>query len=283
MSGSPADLNNVEATQGEVKLEVAGRWTGHNTGTELSGCVYFHASKTSATDRRRWRFCHRRMSVVRDGEGAMAKRAFVRCPQVTHVEPGKTRVMRNPFPGTITGSRPIESQTFYRMWYWSKSSPAFLSWRVTDLPCGLGQGANLSGPCFPHCKMNELTSRFLPTVLSPFCFFGDSENVYFWNPHLKWNQCHHPVSNQLTDVKGRELERQMVNNWHLEHNFFECRTASQRHSNAILRIGKLLIFQHILPQVISLLLCQSWELKQHFRASRPLLYRLIRIAWEQRK
>lgn len=40
----PADLNNAEATQGEAKLEVAGRWTGHNTGTELSGFVYFHAS-----------------------------------------------------------------------------------------------------------------------------------------------------------------------------------------------------------------------------------------------
>lgn len=42
-SERPAALNNVEATQGEVKLEVAGRWTGHNTGTELSGFVYFHA------------------------------------------------------------------------------------------------------------------------------------------------------------------------------------------------------------------------------------------------
>lgn len=28
---------------------------------------------------------------------------------------------------------------------------------------------------------------------------------------------------------------------------------------------------------------QSWELNQHFRASRPLLYQLIQIAWEQEK
>ena len=50
ISESPADLNNMEATQREVKLEVAGRWTGHNTGTELSGCVYFMPSKPPATD-----------------------------------------------------------------------------------------------------------------------------------------------------------------------------------------------------------------------------------------
>lgn len=43
ISERPADLNNVEATLGEVKLEVAERWTGHNMGTELSGFVYFHA------------------------------------------------------------------------------------------------------------------------------------------------------------------------------------------------------------------------------------------------
>lgn len=154
ISESPADLNNMKATQREVKLEVAERWTGHNTGTELSGCVYFMPSKPPATDGDAGN------SVIGEwGLNMVGKQLYQKVP--LHAGPkSPISSCEKPMsggilsPGIVTESRHTESTMVYKLWYWSKVKPAFSSWLFTNALCGLGQVTSLCGPWFPCCEVS---------------------------------------------------------------------------------------------------------------------------------
>ena len=163
---STADLNNMEATQIEVKLEVAGRWTGHNTGTELSSCVYFIPSKTPATDGDAGNSVFGEW-VLNTVEKQLYQKVPLhlapKSPISNHEKPMSWEILS---PGVVTETRHTKSTTASELWYWSKVKPAFSSWLVTNPLCGLG---------FLTVKCQDLTSWFWQKVffLYPTFYFSD--------------------------------------------------------------------------------------------------------------
>lgn len=189
ISESTADLNNMEATQIEVKLEVAGRWTGHNTGTELSSCVYFIPSKTPATDGDAGNSVFGEWVLNTVEKQLYQKVPLHLAPKSPISKPWKPMSWEILSPGIVTETRHTKSTMASELWYWSKVKPAFSSWLVTNPLCGLSQVINFSRPWFPHCKVSGfdimiLAEGFFPASNILFLWWL-YKKVYFWNSHVK--------------------------------------------------------------------------------------------------
>lgn len=130
--------------------------------------------------------------------------------------PWKTHVMRNPFPGIIIESRHIKSQMVSSCGTdQSQTQPSCPGMSLT-FSVALTRSLTSLGPGFLFAKWTSChPDSCLRFFFSPFniLFLWRLWKLILLKPTFKkLNQYYHPVSNQLTDVKRHDLERQLVNN-----------------------------------------------------------------------
>lgn len=209
--GSPADLNNRRLLGEKPSWKWQERWQGHNTGTELSGFVYFHFPQP-------WQPI--------GGLAALSSRnELSTCWDPARSQKGLTYGPSHPCRARKRNLTAWESPPRGRWWETS-------TWKEAGFRSTPKHSTSLTllwPPLWPwlgHWSLWVLISflkiegevvRILAWVFFfPHILYSVSlmpfEILLFWSTHWDFKAASLTSSNQPTDTKGRSLEQRLVNN-----------------------------------------------------------------------